>query len=60
MENETKFRIGSKVKVSAHDITGVVNAIYIGRNGVQIEVEYKDSIGKLQSRYFTESELESA
>lgn len=55
---ELAFAINDRVNIKAHGISGVVNAVWIGRASVSYNVEYADNNGTICDRYFDASEIE--
>lgn len=53
-----EFQIGEQVSIKAHGVTGVVNGIFIGRQGKQFNVEYRTNEGVICDRYFVAAEIE--
>ena len=53
-----KFNIGERVRLISHNVEGVVNGLWIVREGVfYYNVEYKNTDGHIEDRNFFESEI---
>lgn len=58
---ESAFELGEKVLIADHDVTGIVNAIWLERSSepIQYQVEYVDASRKINDRWFPEREIVS-
>lgn len=57
---ESAFELGEKVLIVDHDITGVINSIWIQRTKeIGYQVEWANLSKTINAKYFHETELKS-